>query len=178
MAECEQCGKTLRMLEYRNRGFCKDCDDQRELAARKGLSIDDFLAEKAEEKRIIEDKKRALEEVAQRAKTMPVTTEMFTPDLKIIERKCIITAEVVVGMNIFKDLFAGIRNLVGGRSGVVQDALRDIREQVIGELKMEASRAGANAVIAVDLDYQEIGATGSTMLMLVASGTAVVIEEK
>jgi len=74
-------------------------------------------------------------------------------------------------------MFAGIRNLVGGRSGVVQDALRDIRVQVIDELKMEADRYGANAVVAIDLDYQEIGATGLTMLMLVASGTAVIIED-
>lgn len=110
------------------------------------------------------------------AQAVLVTTETYSPDLTIIERKGIVTAEVVVGMNVFKDLFAGIRNIVGGRSGVVQDALRDIRQQVINELKVEAARSGANAVIAVDLDYQEIGATGSTMLMLVASGTAVVLD--
>ena len=89
----------------------------------------------------------------------------------------IVTAEIVVGMNIFKDMLTGVRNIVGGRTGNVQNALKEMRETVLEELKNEAAVLGANAVVAVDLNYQEIGATGSTMLMLVASGTAVRIEE-
>ena len=80
-------------------------------------------------------------------------------------------------MNIFKDMLTGVRNIVGGRTGNVQNALKEMRETVLEELKNEAAVLGANAVVAVDLNYQEIGATGSTMLMLVASGTAVRIEE-
>ena len=80
-------------------------------------------------------------------------------------------------MNIFKDLFAGVRNIVGGRSKAVQDTMRDARRTTLYELKKEAHAVGANAVVGVDLDYVELAGAGSSMVMLVASGTAVVIEE-
>ncbi|WP_245780921.1 YbjQ family protein [Litoreibacter janthinus] len=89
----------------------------------------------------------------------------------------VITAECAYGMNIFKDLFASIRNIVGGRSKAVQDTMRDARETVLLELKREAHQRGANAVIAIDLDYTQVGDGGAAMVLLVASGTAVVIEE-
>ena len=73
----------------------------------------------------VDHKKRDEQDAAIRE--MLVTTEMYCPDLKIIERKGVVSAEVVVGMNLFKDMLASIRNLVGGRSGVVQNALSDIR---------------------------------------------------
>ena len=79
-------------------------------------------------------------------------------------------------MNIFKDLFAGIRDIVGGRSEAVQVTMRDLRRTALYELKKEAHAVGANAVVAVDLDYVELSGAGN-MVMLVASGTAVVIEE-
>lgn len=84
----------------------------------------------------------------------------------------IVTGEVIVGANIFKDLFAGIRDIVGGRSGAYEGALRDAREQAHEELESEARRLGADAVIGVDLDYEVIGQGGS-MLMVSISGTAV-----
>lgn len=105
-----------------------------------------------------------------------VTTEM-QPDINIQKRITIITAECAYGMNIFKDLFAGVRNIVGGRSEAVQKTMRDARETVLYELKREAYLVGGNAVVAVDLDYVELAGTGSSMLMLVASGTAVRIAE-
>jgi uncharacterized protein YbjQ (UPF0145 family) len=80
-------------------------------------------------------------------------------------------------MNVFKDLFAGVRNVVGGRSEAVQKTMRDARETVLYELKREAHAVGANAVVGVDLDYVELAGTGSSMLMLVASGTAVKISD-
>jgi uncharacterized protein YbjQ (UPF0145 family) len=80
-------------------------------------------------------------------------------------------------MNIFKDLFAGVRNVVGGRSEAVQKTMRDSRRTALYELKREAYEVGANAVVGVDLDYVELSAAGN-MVMLVASGTAVIIEEK
>ena len=107
---------------------------------------------------------------------MILTTES-SHNLNVEARFGIVTAEIVVGMNIFKDMLTGVRNIVGGRTGNVQNALKEMRETVLEELKNEAAVLGANAVVAVDLNYQEIGATGSTMLMLVASGTAVRIEE-
>jgi len=88
-----------------------------------------------------------------------------------------VTAECAFGMNIFKDLFAGVRNIVGGRSKAVQDTMRDARRTTLYELKKEAHAVGANAVVGVDLDYVELAGAGSSMVMLVASGTAVVIEE-
>lgn len=104
-----------------------------------------------------------------------VLTTETTPNLNITKRIEIVTAEVAYGMHIFKDLFAGVRDIVGGRSEAVQKTMRDARRTALYELKREAHSVGANAVVGVDLDYVEIS-TGGNMVMLVASGTAVVIE--
>jgi uncharacterized protein YbjQ (UPF0145 family) len=84
----------------------------------------------------------------------------------------VVTGEVIVGANIFKDLFAGIRDIVGGRSGSYESTLRDARATALEELQNEARALGADAVIGVDLDYETLG-KGGTMLMVTASGTAV-----
>ena len=84
----------------------------------------------------------------------------------------VVTGEVIVGANIFKDLFAGIRDIVGGRSGAYETTLRSARDTAFQELEAEATRLGANAVIGVDIDYGVIGKEGS-MLMVTVSGTAV-----
>jgi uncharacterized protein YbjQ (UPF0145 family) len=84
----------------------------------------------------------------------------------------IVTGEVIVGANIFKDLFANIRDIVGGRSGAYEGALRDARTEAFGELREEARRLGADAVVGVDIDYEVVGQSGS-MLMVSVSGTAV-----
>lgn len=104
-----------------------------------------------------------------------LTTET-APNLNIVKRLEIVTAECAFGMNMFKDLFAGVRNVVGGRSEAVQRTMRDSRRVVLSELKKEAHSVGANAVVGVDLDYVEMANVGN-MVMLVASGTAVIIEE-
>jgi len=106
---------------------------------------------------------------------MILTTET-AHNLAVNKRLGIVSAEVVVGMNIFKDMLTGVRNIVGGRTGNVQNALRDMRRQALSELKQEATQLGADAVVGIDLDYNEIGATGSTMLMLVVNGTAVTLQ--
>jgi uncharacterized protein YbjQ (UPF0145 family) len=84
----------------------------------------------------------------------------------------IVTGEVIVGANIFKDLFAGIRNIVGGRAGAYEQTLRDARREAFHELQEEARELGADAVVGIDLDYEVVGANGS-MLMVSASGTAI-----
>jgi uncharacterized protein YbjQ (UPF0145 family) len=84
----------------------------------------------------------------------------------------VVTGEVIVGANIFKDLFAGIRDIVGGRSGAYETTLRSARDTAFQELEAEATQLGANAVIGVDIDYEVIGKEGS-MLMVTVSGTAV-----
>ena len=86
----------------------------------------------------------------------------------------IVTGEVIVGANIFRDLFAGIRDFVGGRSGSYEKVLADARRQAIAEMEDEAAKLGGNAVIGVDVDYEVIGANGS-MLMVSTSGTAVIV---
>lgn len=84
----------------------------------------------------------------------------------------IVTGEVIVGANLFRDLFANIRDIVGGRSGSYERILADARKQAIEELQAEAASLGGNAVVGIDLDYEVIGDRGS-MLMVSATGTAV-----
>lgn len=98
-----------------------------------------------------------------------------TPTLegRPIQEYCgIVTGEVIVGANLFRDLFAGVRDIVGGRSGSYERILADARKQAIEELQAEAAAIGGNAVVGIDLDYEVIGPNGS-MLMVSASGTAV-----
>lgn len=98
-----------------------------------------------------------------------------TPTLEgrpIQEYLGIVTGEVIVGANLFRDLFANIRDIVGGRSGSYERILADARKQAIEELQAEAAAMGGNAVVGIDLDYEVIGPNGS-MLMVSASGTAV-----
>jgi uncharacterized protein YbjQ (UPF0145 family) len=84
----------------------------------------------------------------------------------------IVTGEAILGANIFKDLFAGIRDIVGGRSGAYEQELRHAREIAFQELEAWAQQLGADAVVGIDLDYETVGQGGS-MLMVTASGTAV-----
>lgn len=86
----------------------------------------------------------------------------------------IVTAQAIIGANIFKDFFAGIRDIVGGRSGTYEKVIEEAKENALDELQQKASRLGANAVIGVDLDFETVGNNGS-MLMVVATGTAVKI---
>lgn len=84
----------------------------------------------------------------------------------------IVTGEVIVGANVFRDLFASITDLVGGRSGKYEEVLSRARGEALAEMEAAARRMGGNAVVAVDLDYEVLGQNGS-MLMVSASGTAV-----
>jgi uncharacterized protein YbjQ (UPF0145 family) len=84
----------------------------------------------------------------------------------------LVSGEVIVGANIFKDLFAGIRDIVGGRSGAYERTLEDARKEAISELTEQAQRLGADAIVGVSFDYEAIGQGGS-MLMVVVAGTAV-----
>ncbi len=103
---------------------------------------------------------------------MIITTTPTIEGRPIRDYLGIVTGEVIVGANIFKDLFAGIRDIVGGRSGAYEGALRDARHEAIKELEYEAKRLGADAVVAIDLDYEVVGSQGS-MLMVSITGTAV-----
>lgn len=101
-----------------------------------------------------------------------------TPTLEgrsIRDYKGVVTGEAILGANLFKDFFAGIRDIVGGRSAAYEAELRKAKQIAIEEMQAEAQRLGANAVIGVDLDYENLGAQGG-MLMVCASGTAVKVE--
>ncbi len=84
----------------------------------------------------------------------------------------LVSGEAVMGANIFRDLFAGIRDIVGGRSGSYENVLRGGRDQALSEMMEEAQRLGADAIVGIALDYEAIGASDS-MMMVVATGTAV-----
>ena len=104
-----------------------------------------------------------------------VTTTQGIEGKKITGYQGIVTGEAIMGANIFKDLFAGIRDIVGGRSATYERELRRARELAIEEMKVAAAEKGANAVVGVDLDYETVG-TNSSMLMVTVSGTAVVVQ--
>lgn len=105
-----------------------------------------------------------------------LTTET-TSNLKVLKRLDVITAECAYGMNIFKDLFASITDIFGGRNKSIQNTLKDARKNVLAELQKEAFSLGANTVVGIDLDYSEISGGGKMgMLFIVASGTAVIVE--
>jgi len=105
---------------------------------------------------------------------MIVTTTPGVDGKTITTYHGVVTGEAILGAHLFRDLFAGIRDLVGGRSGSYEKSLREAREIALKELEDEARARGANAVVGVDLDYEVIGEQGS-MLMVSASGTAVSI---
>lgn len=103
---------------------------------------------------------------------MIISTTPILEGRQIREYLGIATGEVIVGANIFKDLFAGIRDIVGGRAGAYESTLRNARREAFAELEAEAERMGADAVVGVDIDYEVVGQGGS-MLMVSVSGTAV-----
>jgi uncharacterized protein YbjQ (UPF0145 family) len=106
---------------------------------------------------------------------MLVTTTNTVEGRRVVEYLGLVAGEAILGANLFRDLFASIRDIVGGRSGAYEKVLNDARETAIEDLTAKAARLGANAVIGVDIDYETIGGNGS-MLMVSVSGTAVRIE--
>ncbi len=100
-----------------------------------------------------------------------------TPQIEghtIREYKGIVTGETIIGANFVKDFFAGIRDIVGGRSASYEQVLREAKDTSLNEMMQRAQAMGANAIVGIDIDYETIGANGS-MLMVATSGTAVVI---
>jgi uncharacterized protein YbjQ (UPF0145 family) len=106
---------------------------------------------------------------------MQVTTTPSIEGEKITKYCGIVAGEAILGANLFKDLFAGIRDLVGGRSATYERELQKARELALQEMQDKAQALGANAVVGVDLDYEVLGQANG-MLMVSASGTAVVVE--
>lgn len=103
------------------------------------------------------------------------TTTPSIDGKRIVEYKSIVFGEVISGVNFIKDFGAGLHNIFGGRSAGYEEELIKAREEAIAEMEQRAMELGANAVIGVDIDYEVLG-SGNDMLMVTASGTAVVIE--
>ena len=105
---------------------------------------------------------------------MIVTTTAVIEGRPVQDYLGIVTGEVIVGANLFRDIFASITDLVGGRSGKYEQVLARARKEALGEMQDQARELGGNAVIGVDIDYEVLGQNGS-MLMVSCSGTAVIV---
>ncbi|WP_323782400.1 heavy metal-binding domain-containing protein [Thalassovita sp.] len=103
---------------------------------------------------------------------MIVTTTNSIEGRKITGYKGIVVGEAIMGANVVRDMFAGITDIIGGRSGAYESKLQDGRDTALREMEERAAALGANAVVGVDLDYEVVG---QSMLMVSASGTAVVV---
>lgn len=108
---------------------------------------------------------------------MLITTTNNLEGKEIIQYFGIVSGETIIGANIFRDFFASIRDIVGGRSSSYEEVLRKAKDSAIAEMCEQAEHMGANAVIAVDLDYETVGDTGS-MLMVTVAGTAIRYRDK
>ena len=106
---------------------------------------------------------------------MIITTTNNVPGMEIVEYKGFATGEVVAGINFIKDLGAGIRNLFGGRVQGYEDEIIQAGTEALKELEARAAEMGANAVIGVRIDFDGLGSDGNNMLLVTATGTAVVV---
>jgi uncharacterized protein YbjQ (UPF0145 family) len=103
---------------------------------------------------------------------MILTTTASIEGRPVQEYLGVINAQSIIGANMFKDIFAGLRDLVGGRSKTYERVIEEAKEDAMRELTQKAQSMGANAVVGIDLDFETVGASGS-MLMVIATGTAV-----
>lgn len=155
MAECIECGQELGFSIY------DVCKDRAECSQR---SVESFEAAAA-----INERNEASESII-------LTTEAV-PNLKIVKRIDVISAQAAFEINNFKDIFVGFMNPVKGRSNELEKQLDDLKVKSTQKLKAKAHEIGANAVVAVDLDLSTVTIGSISMMMMMASGTAVVIEE-
>lgn len=153
MAKCSRCNETASVWQMKI-GLCPKC----------------FVAYQAERGYAAE---RQTDEPAQEDLSAIILTTEASHNLPVSQRLDIVTAEVVIGMHLFKDIGAVFRDVFGGRSETMQRGLKDARKAALAELRLEAFELGADAVVGIDLDYSEISGGGKSMLFLVASGTAV-----
>lgn len=105
---------------------------------------------------------------------MITTTTHSIEGKPVVQYLGVVSAESIIGANIFKDLFAGLRDIVGGRSETYERVIEEARNNAMNEMVKKAQSLGGNAVIGIDLDFETVGSSGS-MLMVLATGTAVII---
>jgi uncharacterized protein YbjQ (UPF0145 family) len=107
---------------------------------------------------------------------MITTTTHSIEGRRVEEYLGIVVGEAIIGANIFKDILAAVRDVVGGRAGAYEEALRKARQEALREMAVQAQDLGANAVLGIDIDYEVLG-TGNGMLMVTSAGTAVRLAE-
>ena len=107
---------------------------------------------------------------------MLLTTTPFVEGYSIRRYGPVVASEAVMGTNLFRDYFAKVRDVMGGRSGAFQSSLRDARDSVVHEIMLQAKKSDCNAVIGIDFDYGEVSGKDKNMLMVAVTGTAVYIE--
>ncbi len=185
MPKCKDCQTSFGFMELKN-SLCKSCTNKKTppcTGCTKNFLPDELkdgfcltCYEKEQKKLEAQSdqvKKRELESLSRDKLDSIILTTETAHNLDVTKRIDIISAECVYGMNVFKDIASGIRDIVGGRNNSTQNVLRDARKTVLSELKKEAHSLGANAVVGVDLDYSEFSGGGKSMLIVVATGTAV-----
>lgn len=178
---CKDCDAQIGWLTQNN-GRCLKCHNEhiRKVHEESRLALMTPEARKREEQKIVAEKQRKAkeraeaEELERLTRNMIVTTET-AHNLPVHERMGIVTAEAVLGMNVIKDVLADLSGTFGGRSKTMQKGLKDARDICLTELKAEAVKLGADAVVGVDLDYNDFGTSGR-MLAVIATGTAVKLE--
>ena len=106
---------------------------------------------------------------------MLMTTTPSVEGKRIVRYLGVVTGETIIGANVFRDFLAGVRDFFGGRSASYEAVLREAKDTALEEMARQAEALGANAVVAIDLDYETVGGSGS-MLMVTCSGTAVRVE--
>ena len=106
---------------------------------------------------------------------MIITTIQDVPGMEIVEYRGLVTGEVVAGINVVKDIGAGLRNLFGGRIKGYEEEIVQARDEALKELEARAAEMGANAVIGVRIDFDTLGSDGNNMLLVTVTGTAVVV---
>ena len=107
---------------------------------------------------------------------MIIATTNYVPGMEVVEYKGLATGEVVAGINVIKDIGAGIRNLFGGRVQGYEDEIIQARAEALKELEARAEEMGANAVIGVRIDFDALGSDGDNMFLVTVTGTAVVVK--
>lgn len=166
MPTCVKCGKNVPLTDLTG-GACSSCRDR---------DPEEIIAEERQRERDYEAILPREMRAALQRRNIILTTETAPDGMSIDKRIEIITAECAYGINLFRDILTGVRDLVGGRSGAIQTVLRDGRRTVIQELKDQAAALGADAVVGVSLNYSQVGSGGSNMLLLAAVGTAVTLK--
>lgn len=172
VGECPKCNAPIG--DKHPYAWCIDCGEGLPKEVRDLVPV---LAEKDRVASLTPTEQTAKQrEIESKIQGILLTTAPTLDGYRVTETLDVITAECVLGMNIFKDIMAGLSDVFGGRSETTEKSLRDARITCLYALRKEADALGANAVIAVDLDYSEFSGGGKSMLFLVASGTAVKVE--